>query len=46
VLGKMNQLHYITPAQASATEAAPLGVKYGDFYTQRRGEFFFEYVRA
>jgi len=46
VLSKMAQLHYITQAQAVAAEAAPLGVKYGDFYTQRREKFFFEYVRA
>jgi penicillin-binding protein 1A len=45
VLTKMAQLHYITQAQAAAAEAAPLGVKYGDFYTQRREKFFFEYVR-
>jgi penicillin-binding protein 1A len=45
VLGKMAQLHYISGAQASAAEAAPLGVKYGNFYSQRREDFFFEYVR-
>jgi penicillin-binding protein 1A len=44
VLVKMAQLHYITAAQAAAAEAAPLGVKYGDFYSQRREDFFFEYV--
>jgi penicillin-binding protein 1A len=45
VLRKMAELHYITETQAAAAEAAPLGVKYGDFYTQRREKFFFEYVR-
>ncbi len=44
VLEKMAQLHYITRSQAAAAEAAPLGVRYGDFYTQRREDFFFEYV--
>jgi penicillin-binding protein 1A len=44
VLEKMAQLRYITPSQAAAAEAAPLGVRYGDFYTQRREDFFFEYV--
>jgi len=44
VLVKMAQLHYINAAQAAAAEAAPLGVKYGDFYSQRREDFFFEYV--
>ncbi len=44
VLEKMAQLHYITGSQAAAAEAAPLGVRYGDFYTQRREDFFFEYV--
>jgi penicillin-binding protein 1A len=42
VLVKMAQLHYITAAHAA--EAAPLGVRYGDFYSQRREDFFFEYV--
>jgi penicillin-binding protein 1A len=45
VLSKMAQLHYITAAQAAAAETAPLGVKYGNFYSQRREDFFFEYVR-
>jgi penicillin-binding protein 1A len=45
VLGKMAQLHYIDPAQAAAAEQAPLEVRHGDFYSQRKEEFFFEYVR-
>jgi penicillin-binding protein 1A len=44
VLTKMAQLHYISDAQAAAAEAQPLGVKYGNFYSQRREDFFFEYV--
>ncbi|MFI5005601.1 MAG: transglycosylase domain-containing protein, partial [Solirubrobacterales bacterium] len=45
VLTKMAQLHYVTPAQASAAQQAPLEIKRGDFYSQRRESFFFEYVR-
>src|SRR5271165_2807759 len=45
VLAKMAQLGYITAAQATRAEHAPLGVKYGNFYSQRREDFFFEYVR-
>ena len=45
VLSKMAQLSYISGAQAAAAEAAPLGVRYGNFYSQRREDFFFEYVR-
>ena len=32
-------------AQAAAAEAAPLEVKHGNFYSQRKEDFFFEYVR-
>ncbi|MGA2319966.1 MAG: transglycosylase domain-containing protein [Solirubrobacteraceae bacterium] len=45
VLRKMAELHYITSGQASAAERAPLGVKLGTYYSQRREDFFFEYVR-
>jgi penicillin-binding protein 1A len=45
VLSKMAQLHYIDAAQASAAEHAPLEIKRGTFYSQRREDFFFEYVR-
>jgi penicillin-binding protein 1A len=45
VLAKMAQLHYITPAQAAAAQRAPLEVKRGYYYSQRKEEFFFEYVR-
>jgi penicillin-binding protein 1A len=45
VLGKMAELHYITRAQATAAQQAPLGVRHGDYYTRRQESFFFEYVR-
>jgi penicillin-binding protein 1A len=45
VLLKMAELHYITPAQAASAQGAPLEVKRGRFYSQRREDFFFEYVR-
>lgn len=45
VLAKMVELHYITAAQASAAEHAPLEVHLGKFYSQRSEPFFFEYVR-
>ncbi|MGH2855335.1 MAG: transglycosylase domain-containing protein [Solirubrobacteraceae bacterium] len=45
VLAKMAELRYITTAQAAAAEQAPLEVKRGDFYSQRKESFFFEYVR-
>jgi penicillin-binding protein 1A len=45
VLAKMAELHYISQARAKATEAAPLEVHIGHFYTERKEDFFFEYVR-
>src|SRR5271154_2890564 len=45
VLAKMADLHYITLAQAAATEHAPLEVHSGSYYSERRERFFFEYVR-
>ncbi len=45
VLSKMAELHYVSAAQASAAEASPLQVKLGNYYSQRRESFFFEYVR-
>ena len=44
VLHKMAQLHYITGAEATAAEHAKLETEHGNFYTQRREDFFFEYV--
>ncbi|HWG07860.1 MAG TPA: transglycosylase domain-containing protein [Solirubrobacteraceae bacterium] len=45
VLSKMAELHYIDSAQADAAKAAPLEVKRGYFYSERKEDFFFEYVR-
>ena len=45
VLAKMAELHYISKATATATEAAPLEVHLGHFYSERKEDFFFEYVR-
>jgi penicillin-binding protein 1A len=45
VLAKMAQLRYVTAAQAAAAERAPLELHLGNFYSQRREDFFFEYVR-
>jgi len=45
VLAKMAQLHYISDAEAKAAEASPLGVTRGTYYSQRKENFFFEYVR-
>ncbi|HEX8715064.1 MAG TPA: transglycosylase domain-containing protein, partial [Solirubrobacteraceae bacterium] len=44
VLAKMAELHYISASQAHAAERAPLEVKRGYFYSQRKEDFFFEYV--
>jgi penicillin-binding protein 1A len=45
VLRAMVTARYITQAQADAANAAPLGVKHGDYYGQRREQFFFDYVK-
>jgi penicillin-binding protein 1A len=45
VLAKMAELHYITPAVAAATEQAGLEVHHGSYYSERKEDFFFEYVR-
>src|SRR3989441_5002675 len=45
VLVKMRDLRYITAARAAAARAAPLEVKRGYYYAQRKESFFFEYVR-
>ncbi len=45
VLAKMAELRYITRAEAAAAKQAPLEVKRGTFYSTRREDFFFEYVR-
>jgi penicillin-binding protein 1A len=45
VLRKMAELHDISQSAAAEAEHAPLEVKRGTFYSQRREDFFFEYVR-
>ncbi|MCL2769324.1 MAG: transglycosylase domain-containing protein [Solirubrobacterales bacterium] len=45
VLEKMAQLHYIGAAEAAQAKAAPLEIRRGYYYSQRRESFFFEYVR-
>jgi penicillin-binding protein 1A len=45
VLAKMADLHYISQARAQATERAPLETHRGYFYSERKEQFFFEYVR-
>jgi penicillin-binding protein 1A len=45
VLAKMAELHYISQAQAKAGEAASLQVRPGHYYSERKEDFFFEYVR-
>ena len=45
VLSKMAQLHYISEAEAHTAERAPLEVKRGYYYSERKETFFFEYVR-
>ncbi len=45
VLGKMAELHYISLSAADTAKRAPLEVEHGTFYSQRREDFFFEYVR-
>jgi penicillin-binding protein 1A len=44
VLAKMAELHYVSNSAASAAESSPLEVKRGYFYSQRKEDFFFEYV--
>jgi penicillin-binding protein 1A len=45
VLTKMAELHYISSERATAAENSPLDTKRGTYYSQRREDFFFEYVR-
>jgi penicillin-binding protein 1A len=44
VLAKMAQLGYVSSQEAASAEAAPLEVKRGYFYSERKESFFFEYV--
>jgi penicillin-binding protein 1A len=45
VLAKMAELHYVSAAQATSAAHAPLELKRGYFYSEKREGFFFEYVR-
>jgi penicillin-binding protein 1A len=45
VLAKMAELHYITPHLAAREEARPLETRHSTYYSARRENFFFEYVR-
>jgi len=45
VLSKMAELHYVSAGEAERAQAAPLEVKRGYFYSERKEDFFFEYVR-
>jgi penicillin-binding protein 1A len=45
VLRKMEELGMITPAQADAAIAKPLGLKQSSYFTERREEYFFDYVK-
>jgi len=44
VLAKMAELHYITHAQAREAEGDSLEVDPGHYYSERKEDFFFEYV--
>jgi penicillin-binding protein 1A len=44
VIRKMAELHKVSATEASTAEHAGLEVKLGNYYTQRREDFFFEYV--
>jgi penicillin-binding protein 1A len=45
VLRKMAENGFIQPGTAAEAMERPLGVKENDFYTRRREQFFFDYVR-
>jgi penicillin-binding protein 1A len=45
VLAKMAELHYISPHLAAAEEARALETRHSTYYSARRENFFFEYVR-
>jgi penicillin-binding protein 1A len=45
VLKAMVTAGYITQAQADTANAAPLGVRRGNYYAQRREQFVFDYVK-
>ncbi len=45
VLTKMAQLHYITPALAARTQRLPLETHHGNYFAQRREDYFLDYVQ-
>ena len=45
VLQKMASLHMITPEDAAAAGAEPLGVRHNDFYQREREPYVFDYVK-
>jgi len=45
VLRKMAELGMITPAKAERTIAKPLGVELSQYFSKRREEYFFDYVK-
>jgi penicillin-binding protein 1A len=45
VLRKMAELKMITPAEADAAIAKPLGLKLSSYFSKRREEYFFDYVK-
>src|SRR3954454_11729861 len=45
VLRKMAELHMITPQQAAAAIARPLGLKPSTYYSRRRESYVFDYVK-
>ncbi|HTE59439.1 MAG TPA: transglycosylase domain-containing protein, partial [Solirubrobacteraceae bacterium] len=45
VLRKMEELGMITPAEADAAVASKLGLKRSSYFSKRREEYFFDYVK-
>ncbi len=45
VLAKMAELRYISPREAAVAQREPLQVRHSNYYSVRRENFFFEYVR-
>jgi penicillin-binding protein 1A len=46
VLDAMLKQRMITPAQAAAAKASPLGVKQNNYYTAKKEGYFFDYVKS
>src|ERR671917_1127692 len=45
VIRKMEELKMITPAESAKALAAPLGLKLSSYFSKRREEYFFDYVK-